>query len=1030
VAVASYGVRSALSIGIAAMLPVVCALSTRAASVFAAPLFSPIIACVVVGPTHAGVSVKSAALVAKGWLAGAAVTSLALAATPPASVGEASTYTTLVLLSLLALYPSAYSPLTQKMAMDCIIVALFVVQAAPGGAGYNAAFPFRVVASCAVGGALSLGVCFGAPWPACSARAEAHDALGGARRAGGALVALLARAFGEGAASPGSARLLAARCAALRAAAAADLARSQALADAAAWEEWLLPRRRCRSAGACGSGSVIATGAQRLATENLLTDLLLAADGMAMSLSAIRAAEAQHAHAVTRARLAELHHLNAAVAAAGSSGSGAGAAGSAVAGADPPSLSSSPAAAAGANAPAACADDDDFDRLDALLAPHVAALGAAAAAAMAPPDGADADAESSASGGETRAQHALHLAVAALDAALLRARAAVYYAPAPPSLARASLTSYGPPVEHYMFLLSLNRFAARLAAHAETPPQAAVASRRRGIGATCATVLWTTLRDLFGPFAERPQRARVLYAVKLVAAVVLAAAAGVASYGSGLWAAITAQIVGARSSLYVGGSFQTASARISGTLLGAMFGYFTMVVGHRLPLAACMAILAAWCGACACVRVSPRNAYAALVAQFVPFIIVLGTYVAPGDVAEVASTQQYAYARIEQNLIGILCFVAIELLILPLRASTLLQAALADTLRAAAESVAAAWAPLLRGGRGVGGSGGVVRRRCGACCAAHAAACHAALAARLRRHATLLAEAADEPAWLAPRKAAASASSFATSSSAALHAHLTRLDTLLSLMHLAAGTVATSSSSSVLPMGAPIAALHAALHALFAALAADLDAGANGLRTHARAAAFDASLQAFESAYSFRLVALREGHLAAARAAATAAGAAAVAAGGSEGAAAAAAAAALRVPPPPIELVMPLDALLFCTRELVATVDGIAAAVRDYLQADDAHAHAIGTSGASGPAGMGTSGMGTSDDVASDIELAALAREAADAAGGGGGGGGAGAAHAAARRESLTALLAEGCATEGGAEGAERGGVCACGAPL
>jgi hypothetical protein len=1028
-AVASYGVRSALSIGIAAMLPVLCASSSRAASIFAAPLFSPIIACVVVGPTHAGVTVKSAALVAKGWLAGAAVTALALAATPPAHVGEASTYATLVLLSLLALYPSAYSPLTQKMAMDCIIVALFVVQAAPGSAGYNAAYPFRVVASCAVGGCVSLAVCFGAPWPAAGARAEAHAALASATAATGALAALLGRAFGEGAAAPGRARLLAARASALRAAAADALARSQALADAAAWEEWLLP---LWCAPGCRRGAT-ATGAQRRDTEALLTDLLLAADGMAMSLAAIRAAEAQHAHAVTRARLAALHHLNAAAAAAAAAaasesaesfGAGAG-------------TDATPAAADVDVAPAGAAPDadDDFDRLDALLAPHVASLGAAACAAMAPPS--DDDGSVDASTGETRAAHALQLALAGLDAALLRARAAVYYAPSPPSLARGALTSNGPPIEHYMFLLSLRRFASRLLAHTDAPPQASASAhartKRRGVGATVATVVWVTLRDLFGPFAERPQRPRVLYAVKLVTAVVLAAAAGVASNGSGLWAAITAQIVGARSSLYVGGSLQTASARISGTLLGAMFGYFTMVVGNRLPLGGCMGILAAWCGACACVRVSPRNAYAALVAQFVPFIIVLGTYVAPGDASEVQSTRAYAYARIEQNLIGILCFASVELLVLPQRASTLLQGALADTLRAAAECAGAAWAPLLQQGRRGG-----QRLRCSACGASHAAACRASLATLMRRHASLLAEAADEPAWMAPRKAAASALATATPSassssspSATLHEHLTRLDTLLSLMHVAAGSAATSAA---LPLGAPIARLHGALRALFGALACDLDAGANGARTHGRAAACDAALRAFEAAYSVRLLALREEHLGAARRAAAAAAAGARASGASEGAAAAAAAAALRVPPPPIELVMPLDALLFCTRALVGTVDGIAAAVRAYLRSDDAGAiddDDVGDFDGADCADEEDGGTNEGgSEAATDVELAAMPAGAGAGARGGG-------AALPPRRASLVSLLAAdsekssaAAAAEGAAAAAEGGGVCACGAPL
>jgi hypothetical protein len=844
-AVASYAVRCGLSIGLASLLPLLCAAEPAASRVFAVPLFAPVFACVIVGPTHRGVTIKSAALLMKGWCAGAVVTSLALAAMGPHK-SEAKTYISLVLLSLLVLYPSAYAPLTQKMAMDCVIVALFVVQSS-GIAGSGWLFPFQQLASVTVGTLAALAVSL-LPWPRCSARGEAGEQLRAAEEAAGALVRLLARAFGDGAASPGSARLLAARAAALRASAGASLAQAQALADAAAWEEWLLPATRLRDCA----------GPQRDRRAAALTDLLLAADGMRMALAGIRAAEAQHAHAVTRARLAALHHA--------SSGSSAG-------------LS--------CDAPAA----DDFDRLDSLLGAQVAALGAAAAAAMLHI-------------GDDDAQARLRHAVSALDAALLRARAEVYYARAPPSLAHATLTSYGPPVEHYMYLLSLGRFAARLAQeHAAVAAAAADAlapppGEARSVLRFAGGVLRSTALDLFGPYAERPKRVRVLYAIKLVSSVVLASFFGVLSYGSGLWAAITAQIVGARSSVYVGGSFQTASARLSGTLIGAMFGYFTMSVAHKAPLGVSMAMLAGWCAVCSCMRTSPRNAYAALVAQFVPFIIVLGSHVAPGNAdAAVQSTKAYAYARIEQNFIGILCFVAVELLVLPQRASTLLQAAMANTLRAAAESASAAWAPMLP------------PQRCAACAASHAAAAQATLTGCMRRHAMLLAEASDEPAWLAPRRAGALVLLRTLSQE-----RLAKLDTLLALMHVAAAmVVAPAQHASLAPMAAPIAALHDGLRELFASLAEDLDAGANAHRTHACAAAVDAALQAFEAAYGVQLVALREAHLATA---------------------APWEPQEAWVPPPPIELVMPLDALIFCTRELVTNVDGIAAAVREYLQDD------------------------------------------------------------------------------------------------
>jgi hypothetical protein len=242
----------------------------------------------------------------------------------------------------------------------------------------------------------------------------------------------------------------------------------------------------------------------------------------------------------------------------------------------------------------------------------------------------------------------------------------------------------------------------------------------------------------------------------------------------------------------------------------------------------------------------------------------------------------------------------------------------------------------------------------------------------------LLAEASDEPAWLAPRRAGALVLLRTLSQE-----RLAKLDTLLALMHVAAAmVVAPAQHASLAPMAAPIAALHDGLRELFASLAEDLDAGANAHRTHACAAAVDAALQAFEAAYGVQLVALREAHLAAAPWEPQEAW----------------------VPPPPIELVMPLDALIFCTRALVANVDGIAAAVREYLQ-DEAELLAQ-------PDGAGV------------MREEAAAVEAPE-------GGAAAELELVERRSSTAALLKEDAAPDAlTAKASEARVVCECGAPL
>lgn len=129
---------------------------------------------------------------------------------------------------------------------------------------------------------------------------------------------------------------------------------------------------------------------------------------------------------------------------------------------------------------------------------------------------------------------------------------------------------------------------------------------------------------------------------------------GKATSGNGLWAAVAVAVVGARESMYTGGSIRMASMRILGTVLGALFGYFVLVV-VRKPMSAAVRstamlfLLAGWVAVLSKVRTISAFSYGALVAQFSAYIVVFSTpnATAGGDVSEAV-----AWTRIEQNVLG------------------------------------------------------------------------------------------------------------------------------------------------------------------------------------------------------------------------------------------------------------------------------------------------------------------------------------------------------------------------------------------
>ncbi len=115
VALLSYCLRCGACIGFASMLPVLCSVNATAARLFAVPLFAPVMTAVIMTPKHFGLALKTCTALLCGWLAGAVITSAALAASGSAR-SNTTTYVSLVLLSLLILFPDTYTPVAQKMA--------------------------------------------------------------------------------------------------------------------------------------------------------------------------------------------------------------------------------------------------------------------------------------------------------------------------------------------------------------------------------------------------------------------------------------------------------------------------------------------------------------------------------------------------------------------------------------------------------------------------------------------------------------------------------------------------------------------------------------------------------------------------------------------------------------------------------------------------------------------------------------------------------------------------------------------------
>jgi hypothetical protein len=602
--------------------------------------------------------------------------------------------------------------------------------------------------------------------------------------------------------------------------------------------------------------------------------------------------------------------------------------------------------------------------LDAAMRAPAAALGAAATALVRhtfrsthdDSDAAHDDADA------TRLAAALSAATAAFDAAVTRARMTLFYERAglPPDAAartEAALAVYGPPLGRYCALFCLRAFAAEAAAAAAEvsvvltgtpmPSAPAPAAAHSPASAPAPHGLRARAVAFFRAWGLPPSRGRIVYALKLTASACAAAAAGAALCGSGLWATLAVAFIGPRApSAAAGGSFRIASLRVGGTVLGALWGYAVAAATGGVAAAApapALALLALWVLLAGFVRHSPGHAYGAVVAQFTPYVTAdvprrSDSAGADSGGLDVAAARAWAYRRIEQNIVGVLIFAAVELCVAPRRGGAALRDEIASGLRAAARAAGAVAA----GARGRGDSAHA------ACCAACGAPCGdgdaadadarahvGALRAGLARQRALLSEAADEPPWpaLPALRGSAPPPPLPLRACGALLELQAQLLTLLRLLSALLAATDAAASSPGGDAGAPDAAAEAA-----ARLVAPCTPALRALLLRLRGR--------YEALRAELLVADSAALLTSSAAAGCTAAAAAAASGELEARNSAAFVALLRAhradgaPVVPSALILPFHALVWAARALARHADALAQGVREATLPDEAAAAA------------------------------------------------------------------------------------------
>ena len=138
----------------------------------------------------------------------------------------------------------------------------------------------------------------------------------------------------------------------------------------------------------------------------------------------------------------------------------------------------------------------------------------------------------------------------------------------------------------------------------------------------------------------------------------------------GWWAPVT---VAFTISDNLGLHFSANVMRVLGTIVGAMFGYVVSRIAQG-SITVMIVLLTAWNGFTTFYRDHEQFGYAHLVAGFTAVVIAVGA-ATPNDVSN------FAIVRVEETLVGVLVGMAVQNLILPLRAGELLHTELLSNLQ-------------------------------------------------------------------------------------------------------------------------------------------------------------------------------------------------------------------------------------------------------------------------------------------------------------------------------------------------------------
>ena len=337
----------------------------------------------------------------------------------------------------------------------------------------------------------------------------------------------------------------------------------------------------------------------------------------------------------------------------------------------------------------------------------------------------------------------LRCALAALEDAVTDTRKALFYSPVvgaqrveAQARIEVSLSVQGPRMGRYLLLFCVRALGTTLL-HA-APEQRQTPPRRE---ASSPVRVSTRLKRWLASYGLPPDTGRLIYAAKLTAAVTAALAAGAAMSDTGVWSALAVAFIAPRdhADKHAGGSFRTAALRLSGTIVGSIWGYASYAIVGAATLdafrrdAVALVLLSVGVFIFGFARYSPRHAYGAIVAQFTPYVM--------GDRPPAEAPQQWAIRRIQLNIVGVLIFVFVELLIAPRMAPAALRNELAAGLGAARGAVGTVWEVHVSAG------GGAVCASCMAASAAQVATQVAALSAGVHRCRALLVEMSDEPDW-------------------------------------------------------------------------------------------------------------------------------------------------------------------------------------------------------------------------------------------------------------------------------------------